>query len=145
MERPYFTWSLHAWGAVGIPENYQVGYYQDVEEYAVSSTYDDTDMFYAAIALQELYNEYTPQVDEYSNILTPDKIDKTNPNHYTWMPDVECKDVTNHLNFNLGCAFKYIYRNGRKEGETSIEDLKKAIMYLNFEIERLENLTDEQD
>lgn len=40
------------------------------------------------------------------------------------------------LNFNLGNAFKYISRAGKKGHEVKkIEDLKKAITYLNFEIE----------
>ena len=40
------------------------------------------------------------------------------------------------LNFNLGNAFKYISRAGKKGHEDKkIEDLKKAITYLNFEIE----------
>lgn len=68
--------------------------------------------------------------------------DKTNPDHYKWIPGVECKQVTDHLNFNLGSAFKYIYRNGRKPTETSIEDLRKAIKFIEFEIERLENEND---
>jgi hypothetical protein len=36
-------------------------------------------------------------------------------------------------------AVKYIWRNGLKPGESAIEDLKKAIWYLNREIERIEN------
>lgn len=39
------------------------------------------------------------------------------------------------LNFNLGNAVKYISRAGRKNDKT--EDLKKAIQYLEFEIEEL--------
>ena len=40
------------------------------------------------------------------------------------------------LNFNLGNAVKYISRAGRK-GD-AIEDLKKAIQYILFEVEDLE-------
>lgn len=36
------------------------------------------------------------------------------------------------LNFNLGNAFKYIARAGKKDDK--VEDLKKAITYLNREI-----------
>lgn len=40
------------------------------------------------------------------------------------------------LNFNLGNAVKYISRAGRKND--AIEDLRKAIQYIEFEIEELE-------
>jgi len=39
--------------------------------------------------------------------------------------------------FNRGNAIKYIARAGRKNPETEVEDLHKAIQYLEFEIERL--------
>lgn len=41
-----------------------------------------------------------------------------------------------NLNFNLGNAVKYICRAGRKRKK--LEDLKKAVWYLNREIEREE-------
>ena len=44
---------------------------------------------------------------------------------------------SHNFNFNLGNAIKYISRCGKKEGESTEKDLKKAIDYLNFEIERL--------
>lgn len=47
---------------------------------------------------------------------------------------------SHNMNFNCGCVVKYITRNGKKEGERPIKDLKKAIDYINFEIERLENV-----
>lgn len=40
--------------------------------------------------------------------------------------------------FNRGCAIKYIARAGRKDKKTEIEDLRKAMTYLQFEIDRLE-------
>ena len=42
------------------------------------------------------------------------------------------------LGFSLGNAVKYISRSGKK-GE-KVQDLKKAIWYINHEIERLEGL-----
>ena len=44
---------------------------------------------------------------------------------------------SHNFNFNLGNAIKYLSRGGKKEGESTEKDLKKAIDYLNFEIERL--------
>jgi hypothetical protein len=42
------------------------------------------------------------------------------------------------LNYRLGNALKYISRNGRKPGEDPCEGLKKAMWYLQREIETLE-------
>ena len=47
---------------------------------------------------------------------------------------------SHNFNFNLGNAIKYISRCGKKEGESIVKDLKKAIDYLNFEIERISNV-----
>lgn len=56
------------------------------------------------------------------------------PKHYNSHPSgIECIQVAEHMNFNLGNAFKYIWRADEKGG---IEDLEKAIMYLDFEIAR---------
>jgi hypothetical protein len=40
------------------------------------------------------------------------------------------------LNFNLGNVVKYIARAGKKDKDTLVGDLEKALDYLNFEIER---------
>lgn len=44
------------------------------------------------------------------------------------------------LGFNLGNATKYIRRAGSKSGTYSTEDLRKAIWYINREIENLERI-----
>lgn len=41
--------------------------------------------------------------------------------------------------FCLGNAIKYILRAGQKEGQSDIQDLKKAVWYLNNEIEARES------
>jgi hypothetical protein len=62
-------------------------------------------------------------------------IDNINPPHYTQHPSgVECIQITRHMGFNLGNAIKYIWRADLKGN--SIEDLQKAIWYLNDEIEK---------
>jgi len=62
--------------------------------------------------------------------------DAINPSHYKSHPSgVQCIDVTEHMNFCLGNAMKYIWRAGLK-GD-AIEDLQKARWYLDREIERL--------
>lgn len=57
------------------------------------------------------------------------------PDHYNRVPGVECIQVVQHFNFNLGNAIKYIWRSGHKG--KAVEDLRKAIQYLEFEIERM--------
>ena len=60
------------------------------------------------------------------------------PDHYTSHPSgVECLEVTRHMSFNTGNAIKYIWRH-REKGKP-IEDLQKAIFYLEDEVERLKS------
>ena len=60
-----------------------------------------------------------------------------NPEHYTLNPNgIECIDVTENMNFCLGNAVKYIWRADLKGNP--IEDLKKAVWYLEREITRRE-------
>jgi hypothetical protein len=61
------------------------------------------------------------------------------PPHYTRNPSgIECIDVVEHMNFNLGCAVKYIWRAGLKDGSDPITDLRKAVWYIQREIARIE-------
>jgi hypothetical protein len=58
------------------------------------------------------------------------------PAHYTRHPSgVECIQITEHFNFCRGNALKYIWRASDKGHE--VEDLKKAVWYLEREIARL--------
>lgn len=70
------------------------------------------------------------------------------PSHYLWLKNlcgIEVIDIARHLNFNLGNVLKYILRAGYKTEkglsvkDKHIEDLKKALFYINDEIKRLEN------
>lgn len=55
------------------------------------------------------------------------------PKHYTSHPSgIECIQITEHMNFNLGNAMKYIFRADLK-GQ-AIVDLEKAVWYINREI-----------
>ena len=68
------------------------------------------------------------------------KDDINHPSHYTSHPSgVECVKIAEHYNFNVGSAFKYLWRCGLKGEETKIKDLQKAKKFINFEIERVEN------
>ncbi len=58
------------------------------------------------------------------------------PIHYTSHPSgVECIQITEHMNFNLGNAVKYIWRAALKG--KSRQDLEKAVWYLQREIARV--------
>ncbi|MBT6052168.1 MAG: DUF3310 domain-containing protein [Candidatus Scalindua sp.] len=57
------------------------------------------------------------------------------PSHYNEHPSkVECIDIVEAFNFNIGNAMKYLWREGLKEG--SEKDLEKALWYIQREIER---------
>mgnify|MGYP003403981180 CR=1 FL=1 len=67
------------------------------------------------------------------------------PNYYTWHSKVSCKEVSQEFMSNLGQAIQYIWRSnvlqttkGQSKAEV-IADLNKAIAFIKFEIERLEN------
>lgn len=56
-----------------------------------------------------------------------------NPKHYNTHPSgIECIQIVRHMPFNLGNAIKYIWRAYQKGN--AIEDLKKAVWYLQDEI-----------
>ena len=57
------------------------------------------------------------------------------PTHYQSKNGMEVIDVIDNfeLNFNLGNAVKYILRCGKKDND--IQELNKAIWYINHEIE----------
>lgn len=60
------------------------------------------------------------------------------PSHYNAHPSgIECIEIVEHMNFNIGNAIKYLWRAGLKGNQT--EDLKKAEWYVRREIDRLDN------
>lgn len=62
----------------------------------------------------------------------PDVVNR--PPHYLQHPSgVECIQITEHMGFSLGNAMKYLWRADYKNG---VEDLKKAVWYINREIEK---------
>ena len=75
------------------------------------------------------------------------KTDNVNhPSHYTWLKEkcgIEVLDITRHMDFNLGNAIKYILRAGKKDPAKEIEDLQKAVFYINDKIKMLQNEREE--
>ena len=62
------------------------------------------------------------------------------PSHYTAYPGVEVIELTEHMSFCRGNAVKYIARAGLKSKDTEMQDLRKALWYIEREIARLEAL-----
>ena len=71
-----------------------------------------------------------------------------NPSHYIWLKEkcgIEVIDITRHFDFDLGNSLKYIMRAGHKhdssitDKDKTIQDLEKAIFYLNDEINLIKN------
>jgi hypothetical protein len=92
------------------------------------------------ISNEERFVEYYDIANSYNK-----EIDMVNhPKHYTSDPSgVEAIEITRHRNFNVGNAIKYLWRAGLKEDSNKsikkkqIEDLQKAVFYINDEIKRL--------
>lgn len=74
----------------------------------------------------------------------------SHPSHYAWLKDlcgVEPLDICRHLDFNTGNAIKYLLRKDKVDGNRTktgkrIEDLRKAVFYIQDEIKLLEHGTD---
>lgn len=63
------------------------------------------------------------------------------PPHYNLHPSgVEAIVITEHFTFNVGNAIKYLWRAGLKS-DKPIEDLRKAIWYIDREMTRLTSTT----
>jgi hypothetical protein len=86
------------------------------------------------------------KINDDSQILVAQNKDNVNhPSHYTSHPSgIECIEITKHYDFCIGNAIKYLWRSGLKHEEgmddkaKQVEDLKKAIWYINQKIEMLE-------
>ena len=98
-------------------------------------TLQKEDMKFVMDKLCELKEETKPSKEE----TKPSHEDPVNhPKHYTSHPSgIETIEITRWMNFNLGNSIKYILRSGKKSEDTAIQDLEKAIWYLNDEIKRL--------
>ena len=59
------------------------------------------------------------------------------PSHYNQISGIECIDVVENFNFNVGNAIKYLWRAGLKHD--AVEDLEKAAWYCQREIERIKS------
>ena len=64
-------------------------------------------------------------------------------NHPAWYTDgnIEVIDYIEdkHLGYHLGNAVKYISRAEKKNKDTEVQDLEKAVWYINRRIEQLQH------
>jgi CRISPR/Cas system-associated protein Cas5 (RAMP superfamily) len=79
--------------------------------------------------------------DSESEDVKKQKVDSSkvdHPKHYN-VGEIEVIDAIEDwdLNFSRGNAIKYIARAGRKDPESEIEDLEKAVWYIEREILRI--------
>lgn len=81
------------------------------------------------------------------SVTAPNQDNVNHPPYYTWLKElcgIEVIDITRHMDFDLGCAIKYILRCGHKseqgmsDKDKAIEDLKKAVWYVEDRIKTLE-------
>lgn len=91
-------------------------------------------------SLNDQYAEIE-QVRQQVNSLPEFKHDFVNhPKHYCDHPSgIECIEITRHHDFAIGNAIKYLWRAGLKDSDNEIQDLKKAVWYVQDKIAQLEN------
>lgn len=111
---------------------------------SISPTYigviDETETAY-----QFKINAFHKKFSVLTTLQVPQNDMVNHPQHYTSHPSgVECIDITRHYYFSIGSAIKYLWRAGLKkdasltDNQKEIEDLKKAIWYINDRIKQLE-------
>ena len=55
------------------------------------------------------------------------------PDYYKHPSGVECKDISKYLSCALGQAFQYVWRAGNKPDNDLIQDLNKALDWIDIE------------
>ena len=65
------------------------------------------------------------------------------PEYYKGKNGYMAKDVVSNfdLSYNIGTAVTYLLRSKNKHDDGGVEDIRKAINHLHFELERLESKT----
>ena len=65
------------------------------------------------------------------------------PTHYNSHPaGVEAIEIIEWMTWNVGTAMKHLWRAGLKPGVNVVQDLRKAIWYIEREIGRIESAKD---
>lgn len=61
---------------------------------------------------------------------------KTSPSHYVADNGTQVIDITSQCGFVEGNAIKYLFRAGKKEGESRLDDLLKAKWYIDYALRK---------
>ena len=95
------------------------------------------------------YKIYDAMQKVLKEMLDKEEISTDNVNHPEWYTKhpsgIECIDIAKYYDFCIGNAFKYLWRAGLKKDasledkQKEVEDLKKAMWYINKKIELIEN------
>ena len=113
--------------------------------YTVRGFYDGR---YGVSILNDLGMEAHLSNDNIENFFTQNYVEDNvnHPKHYTSHPSgIECIEITRHYCFSVGNAIKYLWRAGLKKDasledkQKEIEDLNKAIWYINDRIKQLKD------
>ena len=93
------------------------------------------------------FDVYEPRAGKFVGTSHVDMVN--HPPHYTSHPSgVEAIEITRHYDFAIGNAIKYLWRAGLKKDKDQtkkditkeIEDLEKAIFYINDKIAQLRKI-----
>jgi hypothetical protein len=96
----------------------------------------------------DAYDQYLNSIkNDTTHTVKLEEIESANVNHpkyYTTHPSgIECIEIARHYCFSIGNAIKYLWRAGLKKDaslddkQKEIEDLEKAIWYINDRIKQL--------
>ncbi len=99
--------------------------------------------FNTTLSVKDLYDKYEHHNTEYVKLDSEEPKEESNnvnhPSHYT-DGKIEVIDYIEDKKFDycLGNAIKYISRAGKKNKDKEIEDLQKAVWYINRRIKELQ-------
>ena len=104
---------------------------------------DGTEILYSRV---DNKGDYDTEEDSSESKPLSEQSAVNRPSHYN-MGKYEVVDVINdwNLNFQKGNAVKYIARAGHKDPSKEIEDLEKALFYINYEVSRLKSLKEKEE
>lgn len=83
---------------------------------------------------------YKTDYEDWSAELVESPPDAVNPSHYQFPNGAEVRFISEWLTANAAQALQYIARSSRIDGQNkgnAVEDIRKAIKFLGFELERL--------
>lgn len=108
---------------------------------SIRITHAEWNKIYDRFNLHNFYIKLKASQSKEKDLANNDRVN--HPNYYEDPSGIECIDIVRWRNFNIGNAIKYLWRAGLKKEEgisdtdKQIEDLKKAVWYIEDEIKRL--------